>query len=364
MDVSIQPGVDFVDVIRSAIRSSGAVLAIIGPDWVRKRVASATSDDYVVFEVATAFEHRKLVIPVLVEGATMPSREDLPGPIKSLARIEALEISDERWDYDLGRLCSRLEEVLPEGSRHERANDRGAGAEGRDESRRRFGSTKKLALAATVLIALVAAGSVATILSRGDGDSSNGGLPSSGAREPRLGDRVLSSRMRGEDVRELQVLLQRLGFNAGVADGEFSSQTGRAVVAFKTCWGEGLQPDTRVDQDVVAALQTHGIVTGTDGNDGDLVGTPRSDIIFGLNGNDTIEGLGGDDKLCAGEGEDAVSGGVGDDRLYGGADADRLAGGDGADTLIGFKGDDSLDGGDGTDVCPSDAGDRATACER
>src|SRR5918998_6950346 len=64
MDVSIPPGTDFVHVIRDAIRSSGVVLVIIGPDWLRPRGEGRALEDYVVFEVETALEHGKLVIPV------------------------------------------------------------------------------------------------------------------------------------------------------------------------------------------------------------------------------------------------------------------------------------------------------------
>jgi hypothetical protein len=354
LDVSILPGLDFVEVIQEAVRSSGAVVVVIGPDWLSKREESLpeSSEDYVVFEVATALEHRRLVIPVLVEGASMPTREELPDPMKPLATIEALEISDERWDYDLNRLCDRLEEVLPRDGAAP-AKPEGTRANEVDVARSRLPfSTRSVVVVSAVVVALLAAGVVATLY--------RGGGPSDG----RLGDRVLTSKMQGDDVRQLQVLLQRLGFNAGLPDGEFSDQTARAVVAFKTCWGEGLQPDTRVDEKTVNALRTHGIVTGTNGNDIDLRGTNRSDIIFGLNGNDTIAGLDGDDKLCGGEGEDTLIGGGGVDRLYGGADNDHLLGEGDDDTLIGFKGADRVDGGAGVDACALDSGDTPLRCER
>lgn len=364
MDVSIPAGMDFVQVIQDAIRSSGAVLVVIGPDWLSKRAdrPRESPEDYVVFEVATALEHKRLVIPVLVEGASMPSREELPDPMKPLATIEALEISHERWDYDLGRLCERVEEVLPPADAARADAAEGGRAKDVDIARRRFPfSTRSILVASALVFALVVAGVAAALYGGGGSDRVGDG----GSSNDRLGGRVLSPKMQGEDVRELQRLLKRLGFNAGAADGEFSDQTGRAVVAFKTCWGAGLQPDTRVDQKTVKALRTHGIVTGTNGNDADLTGTSRGDIIFGLNGNDTIAGLGGDDKLCAGEGEDAVAGGGGNDRLYGGADSDRLAGEEGDDTLIGFKGADALDGGEGVDACLLDSADETPlGCER
>jgi hypothetical protein len=59
-------------------------------------------------EVAAALRRGTLVIPVLVEGARMPSSRDLPEDIARLARHNALEVSDGRWDYDTDRLVAAL----------------------------------------------------------------------------------------------------------------------------------------------------------------------------------------------------------------------------------------------------------------
>jgi hypothetical protein len=51
-------------------------------------------------------------IPVLVGGAKMPRREQLPSQLQPLARRNALELSDGRWGYDVGRLMSTLDRLL------------------------------------------------------------------------------------------------------------------------------------------------------------------------------------------------------------------------------------------------------------
>jgi hypothetical protein len=70
-------------------------------------------DDLVRLEVATALSRNIRVIPVLVEGATMPTAEELPADLAGLARRNAIEISDVRFKFDVKRLVETLERVLP-----------------------------------------------------------------------------------------------------------------------------------------------------------------------------------------------------------------------------------------------------------
>lgn len=114
---AIQPGTDFVRSIEAAVARSGAVIVLMGRDWVTitdqqggRRLDDPT--DFVRLEIALALEHGIDVIPVLVEGAQPPSPASLPGPLAPLARLQAIEITEQRWKYDVGRLVSRLEEVL------------------------------------------------------------------------------------------------------------------------------------------------------------------------------------------------------------------------------------------------------------
>lgn len=69
-------------------------------------------------------------------------------------------------------------------------------------------------------------------------------------------------------------------------------------------------------------------VLGTRGNDRNLNGTARADVIEGLEGNDRIIAKGG---------RDWVFGGAGNDTITGGAGNDVLAGGSGSDVFV-FKG--------------------------
>ncbi len=117
MDIdTIEPGVDFVHVIQNAVGACDAVIALIGKHWLtivddygRRRIE--LDDDFVRLEIAAALEKNIRVIPVLVRGAQMPVAEDLPAPIRGLARRQAFELSDERIHYDLERLIEVLEKT-------------------------------------------------------------------------------------------------------------------------------------------------------------------------------------------------------------------------------------------------------------
>lgn len=64
--------------------------------------------DHVAGEIQAALEQRRLIIPVLVDGATMPREEDLPDTLKALTRRNAVTVSDEGWDADVTRLAKVL----------------------------------------------------------------------------------------------------------------------------------------------------------------------------------------------------------------------------------------------------------------
>ena len=46
----------------------------------------------------------------------MPEPEDLPDSLAPLARRHAIELSDERWDYDVGRLIEVLDRTIGNGA--------------------------------------------------------------------------------------------------------------------------------------------------------------------------------------------------------------------------------------------------------
>lgn len=111
---SILAGDDFAEAIRRAINISTVVLAVIGPDWLEARDDQGRRrlddpNDYVRLEIEAALEGGVGVVPVLVEGATMPAAERLPATLAAFARCQAVELSETRWRYDADRLIALLQ---------------------------------------------------------------------------------------------------------------------------------------------------------------------------------------------------------------------------------------------------------------
>jgi hypothetical protein len=115
---TIKPGTDFVEAVREGIQRCSTLLVVIGNQWLTAEDDSGRRLDhpldYVRLEICSALKQGIQVIPVLVEGAKMPDQTDLPEEISSLARLQALQLSDDRWDYDIGRLISALDKPAKE----------------------------------------------------------------------------------------------------------------------------------------------------------------------------------------------------------------------------------------------------------
>jgi ABC-type amino acid transport substrate-binding protein len=116
---SIDLGDDFVEVISRAVARCDVLLAVIGQEWLtitdehgRRRLDSP--DDFVRLEIEAALSRRVRVIPILVDGATMPRAEELPGSLAGLVRRQALELSPARFDTDTSRLLKVLDRTLEE----------------------------------------------------------------------------------------------------------------------------------------------------------------------------------------------------------------------------------------------------------
>jgi hypothetical protein len=114
---SIEPGLDFAEAIESAVGSSDVLIAVIGRNWLtatdpagRKRLEDA--NDYVRLEIVAALQRNIRVIPLLVQGGSMPSADELPDDLASLARRNAFELHDTSWRDDVRRLTGVLGRVI------------------------------------------------------------------------------------------------------------------------------------------------------------------------------------------------------------------------------------------------------------
>jgi hypothetical protein len=114
MDVeTIEPGADFRRAIESNIEKCSVLLSLIGRTWLTvtdKQGQRRLDDpnDFVRLETSSALKRGVRVIPVLVQGATMPREADLPADIKELAYRNSVELTHARWDSDVQLLINAL----------------------------------------------------------------------------------------------------------------------------------------------------------------------------------------------------------------------------------------------------------------
>jgi tetratricopeptide (TPR) repeat protein len=131
IDVDLDPGIDFVEAIETSVGSCDVLIAVIGKRWLvssdeegKNRLQNPA--DFVRVEIATALKRNIRVIPVLVDGASMPRSSELPDDLKLLARRNALEVSHNRFNADFGRLVAAIGKVLEkaeaERKQHQEAN--------------------------------------------------------------------------------------------------------------------------------------------------------------------------------------------------------------------------------------------------
>ncbi|MEA2151391.1 MAG: hypothetical protein QOD69_3221 [Solirubrobacteraceae bacterium] len=119
-DIAIEPGVDYVEHIEKVMDACEVCIAVIGPRWADATSADGRRrlddpDDLVCLEIQRALSRPDVhVIPALVDGATMPAEMDLPLGLRPLARRNAVQLSDARWDYDVEVLVRYLLHVLGE----------------------------------------------------------------------------------------------------------------------------------------------------------------------------------------------------------------------------------------------------------
>jgi tetratricopeptide (TPR) repeat protein len=114
---NLDPGIDYFEAIEESVGSCDVLIAVIGKHWLTASDSQGgrrleKQGDLVRLEIAAALKRNIRVIPVLVDGASMPELIELPDDLQLLRRRNALEVSHARFDADLRRLIAALERVF------------------------------------------------------------------------------------------------------------------------------------------------------------------------------------------------------------------------------------------------------------
>jgi hypothetical protein len=111
----IAAGEAFDAVLNGELAGTRAVVVLIGKHWLPELTTrlGGHEPDYVRMEVATALRLGKQVIPVLLQGAELPSAEQLPHDLRGLVSHQTISVRDEAWIQDMGRLADAIGRPYP-----------------------------------------------------------------------------------------------------------------------------------------------------------------------------------------------------------------------------------------------------------
>lgn len=117
---TVDPGTDFVRVLHASLQETAVMLVVIGPRWVSLRSATGARrlddpNDFVRLEVERALARGIPVVPVLVQGATLPRKDELPPPLVPLVTRQVFAIDHAEFHADAERLCDRLAPTIDAG---------------------------------------------------------------------------------------------------------------------------------------------------------------------------------------------------------------------------------------------------------
>lgn len=109
---ALTPGDNATEILVRAINASNAILVIIGPNWLNghnrhQRLMSRPYDPIRV-EVETGLTRGIRVIPILVDGASMPKATDLPPSLAPLIRRTPIALRHDTFLVDSNRLVTEL----------------------------------------------------------------------------------------------------------------------------------------------------------------------------------------------------------------------------------------------------------------
>ncbi len=112
---SIPLGRSFDEWINSELDSTALMLVLIGRRWMgrgkTRRICSP--EDWVGREISVALDRDIPIIPILIEGAPLPSSSDLPEQLQPLITKQAMALDNSSFEFDMRRLEDAVTTYFP-----------------------------------------------------------------------------------------------------------------------------------------------------------------------------------------------------------------------------------------------------------
>jgi TIR domain/Sel1 repeat len=112
----IAAGENFHSVLERRLARCKVMLTVVGPGWLDARSDEGLRriddpDDWVRLEIVRALDRGIVVIPVLVAGATLPRKSDLPDDMRPLIQHQAAVIGTNTFRNDMAGLVRDIRKV-------------------------------------------------------------------------------------------------------------------------------------------------------------------------------------------------------------------------------------------------------------
>jgi hypothetical protein len=126
---SIKAGSDWMEVLGVELAQSPAMVLLFNKQWLGEKPAGPNDakgfrildeGDMVAKETQLALDHKRFILPIIVDGSPPPRKEDLPPTVQALVRRQFMPIrfnGEVAVNKDLVLMCEAIERALPGGIR-------------------------------------------------------------------------------------------------------------------------------------------------------------------------------------------------------------------------------------------------------
>ena len=116
IDIDMHAGAKFPAVIEKRLAECKALLVLIGSDWVKSKDEHGhprllKPDDWVRLEIAYALKKDISVIPILVNGAQLPHKDELPDDIQGLLDHQAASVTLSGFRHEMAGLVRDIRSI-------------------------------------------------------------------------------------------------------------------------------------------------------------------------------------------------------------------------------------------------------------
>jgi TIR domain len=116
---TLKPGANFPIILAKALAECKVMIVVIGPHWLDIRSDDNPNqrrlndpNDWVRMEIAEALKRKIIVIPVLIGGAQMPPKPELPVALRDLSDRQAIKIDPTNLSYIMRGLVQDIRKIL------------------------------------------------------------------------------------------------------------------------------------------------------------------------------------------------------------------------------------------------------------